>query len=116
MFEGGLRRILVAALAMGGISAAAFAGPPRYTKKENEVKATQTERTAPPKPTGVKQKGPSKDIQASMFTLPEMQARMKRISDINEVIIRKTSDLIDRTDDTNPEKPELIYRLAELYN
>src|SRR5262252_1444780 len=114
MFEGGKQRVLVAAVALGGLAAsAAFAGPPKYTKKETDVKATQTERTAPAKPTGPKKE---KLLDQSLFTTQEMQERFKRVSNINELIIKKTSDLIDRTDDTNPDKPELIYRLAELYN
>jgi TolA-binding protein len=113
MFEGGKQRLLVAAVALGGLAASAFAAPPKYTKKETDVKATQTERTAPAKPTGPKKE---KLLDQSLFTTQEMQERFKRVSNINELIIKKTSDLIDRTDDTNPDKPELIYRLAELYN
>jgi hypothetical protein len=39
-----------------------------------------------------------------------------KIGDVNELIITRTNELIDRTDDNDPQKPELIYRLAELFN
>jgi TolA-binding protein len=110
------RKTLVAKLIVGSVLVAAgpaWAGP-KYTKKETEIKAVQTERTAPPRPKEQKKQGPN--LKGDLFTPEQMQKRATQIRQINQAIIDKTKYLIDRTEDSNPDKPELMYRLAELYN
>src|SRR5262245_61471874 len=84
MLDGRIRRTLSATAILCCVlfaGAAAWAVPPKYTKKETDVKATQTERTAPVRAKQEKQ-GPT--LKSEQFSA----GIQTKIADINEVIIR----------------------------
>jgi tetratricopeptide (TPR) repeat protein len=98
------------AIALVLLPVAVSAGP-RYTKKETDVKAVQTERTDPKRAGGKSEKiGPT--LKQEQF----LTAVQNKIADINEAMIAKMQKLVAITPDTDPEKPDFYFRLAELYN
>lgn len=82
----------------------------KYTKKESEITATQTALTKP-----VQHK---KDEKARpTITADDVFGGVgEKVKSITDVQIQKYKRLIDVTNDTDPEKPDLLFRLAELYN
>jgi len=89
---------------------AANSGKAKYTKQETEVKATQTNLTkpeAPPPPK--KETGP---------TLTVDQFREQKTAQIQKLVdaqISKMRRLIQVTQDDDPQKPDFLFRLGELY-
>src|SRR5262245_5527318 len=96
-------------LLLTAYATAALAGPV-YKKKETEIKVQQTERTVPPKPKPAEKQGPS--LTAEQF----IASIATKIANINQAMIDKMRQLISITPDTDPDKPDFIFRLAELYN
>src|SRR5262249_48160677 len=82
---------------------------PRYTKREADIPAQRTE---PATSTPAEKKSVGPRLVAEQFSA----GIQTKIADVNELIIKRTNELIDRTDDNDPQKPDLIYRLAELLN
>jgi tetratricopeptide (TPR) repeat protein len=88
----------------------ANSGKGKFTKQETEVKATQTNLTkpeAPPPPK--KETGP---------TLTVDQFREQKTGEIQKLVdaqIGKMRRLIQVTQDDDPQKPDFMFRLGELY-
>jgi len=108
-----LSLVLVAPLAaaQNNISSKpANSGKGKFTKQETEVKATQTNLTrpdAPPPPK--KETGP---------TLSVDQFREQKTGEIQKLVdaqISKMRRLIQVTQDDDPQKPDFMFRLGELY-
>src|SRR5262245_2135824 len=86
-------------------------GVARYKKAEHEVTGVpQTNLTKPaPPPKETKQSGPT--ITAEEFS----QVKMGQINVINDKQIQQLQRLIRITEDDDPQKADLYFRLAELY-
>ncbi|HJZ87373.1 MAG TPA: tetratricopeptide repeat protein [Polyangia bacterium] len=110
MFDRSKARVAQAIIGAVVLSSAAALAGPVYKKKETEIKATQTERTAPPKPKASEKPAPT--LKQEQF----VAGIQTKIENINEAMIAKMQRLIAITPDTDPEKPDFIFRLAELYN
>src|ERR1041385_867702 len=109
MHRTNMRILWAASLLLTAYASAALAGPV-YKKKETEIKVQQTERTAPPKAKATEKIGPT--LTADQF----IASIATKIANINQAMIDKMGKLISITPDTDPEKPDFIFRLAELYN
>jgi tetratricopeptide (TPR) repeat protein len=111
---------LIAALVLGPVSAASAAnaekaaanatGKGKFSKQELEVKATQTNLTRPDAPPEKKKEtGP---------TLTVDQFREQKTQEIQKIVdsqISKMRRLIQVTSDDDPQKPDFLFRLGELY-
>lgn len=97
----------LASSSLGGGSLAIAS--PRYTKKESTVEATQTERTKPKAPEKTEPKAPTLDDDE--FS----ERRHGAVQKITDDIIQRLTMLAKGTADTDPEKPDLLFRVAELY-
>src|SRR5262245_62380257 len=102
---GFLSGILTASLVLGGTCMVQAAG--KFSKKEDAVIATQTALTKP--------------VQKSEKKKPELTAsdvfagqgdQLKAVTDSQIKVLQR---LIDITNESDPEKPDLLYRMAELY-
>jgi len=82
---------------------------PRYTKKESNIEATQTALTKPSQAKKDDKKKP--EIQAEDI----FQGVGNQIKSVTDQQINVLKRLIDNTSDSDPEKPDLLYRMAELY-
>ncbi len=105
-----LSTVLLAPAAALAADAAANGGKARYTKQEVEVQGKQTNLTkpeAPPPPK--KEKGPV--LTADQFVEQKREGIMK----IVEMQIGKMKKLIQVTPDDDPQKPDFLFRLGELY-
>jgi TolA-binding protein len=100
------RAIVIAGVV--GFAAQAFAAP-RYTKKESTIEATQTALTKPTQNKKDEKKKP--EIQADDI----FQGVGQQIKSVTDQQINVLKRLIDNTSDSDPEKPDLLYRMAELY-
>jgi tetratricopeptide (TPR) repeat protein len=112
IFAATLALLLVpaAASAAGPDQKPANSGQGRYSKKETEVKATQTNLTkpdAPPPPK--KQTGPTLTVDAFR------EQKTQEIQKIVDAQISKMRRLITVTQDDDPQKPDFMFRLGELY-
>jgi tetratricopeptide (TPR) repeat protein len=103
-----------AAPAAGGAAPGGQGGKARYTKKEIEVTGVpQTELTkpqAPPKDGAKRPSGPTLTVEE--FT----QQRQVKIQQLNQTTIDKFQRLLRVTPDDDPEKADLHFRIAELYD
>lgn len=98
----------VAALLVGYVPAAGAAG--KYTKKEDTVVASQTSLTKPlEKPKREEKKKP--DLTAADVFSGQGEA-LKAVTDSQIKVLQR---LIDVTNEGDPEKPDLLFRMAELY-
>src|ERR1041385_7717090 len=104
MHRTNMRILWAASLLLTAYASAALAGPV-YKKKETEIKVQQTERTAPPKAKATEKIGPT--LTADQF----IASIATKIANINQAIIDKMGKLISITPDTDPEKPDFIFRL-----
>ena len=89
---------------------AANSGKARYTKQETEVTAKQTNLTkpeAPPPPK--KETGPV--LTVDQFVAVKQEGIMKLV----DAQISKMRRLIQVTGDDDPQKPDFLFRLGELY-
>src|SRR3954452_15089066 len=93
-----------------GADNAANSGKARYTKQETEVTAKQTNLTkpeAPPPPK--KESGPV--LTVDQFVSQKREGIMKLV----DAQISKMRRLIQVTGDDDPQKPDFLFRLGELY-
>ena len=93
-----------------GADNAANSGKARYTKQETEVSAKQTNLTkpeAPPPPK--KETGPV--LTVDQFVAVKQEGIMKLV----DAQISKMRRLIQVTTDDDPQKPDFLFRLGELY-
>jgi tetratricopeptide (TPR) repeat protein len=106
-----MKRIVSSALIASFTLASSYAGAAgKYTKKESEIVATQTALTKPAQHVKDEKKKPS-------ITADDVFGGVgEKVKSITDVQINKYKRLIDVTNDNDPEKPDLLFRLAELYN
>jgi hypothetical protein len=101
-----MRKLLVVGLVM--IASVAAADPPRYSRKQPAVipltQSKLVKRAAPAKQTA------AKPISADAVLL--IKARQQPVRREQEAILEK---LIKDTPDDDPDKPDLLFRLAEQY-
>ena len=98
---------LAASLILGGYSSVFAAG--KFTKKEEAVVATQTALTKPQQRVDREKKKP--DLTASDVFSGQGDA-LKSVTDAQIKVLQR---LIDATSEGDPEKPDLLFRMAELY-
>jgi len=106
-----MKRIVSSALIASFTLASSYAGAAgKYTKKESEIVATQTALTKPVQKAKDEKKRPT-------ITADDVFGGVgEKVKSITDVQINKYKRLIDVTNDNDPEKPDLLFRLAELYN
>jgi tetratricopeptide (TPR) repeat protein len=97
-------------LASFSLSATLAGAAAKYTKKESEIQATQTALT---KPVQVKKDEKSRPNINADDVFGGVGEKVKSITDQQTKILQR---LIENTSDTDPEKPDLLFRMAELYN
>ncbi len=91
-------------------STAVFADA-KYTRKTSDIKVQQTQATKKLETKKSEEpKGPSKEITADLFF--QVQGAQQNIREAQMVELKS---LIQETEDNDPEKPDLLFRLAELY-
>src|SRR4051812_1418 len=98
---------IAASLILGGYSSVFAAG--KFTKKEEAVIATQTALTKPAVKADRDKKKP--DLTASDVFAGQGEA-LKAVTDAQIKVLQR---LIDATSEGDPEKPDLLFRMAELY-
>src|SRR5262245_39190637 len=81
----------------------------KYTKKESDVQANQTAVT---KPTQRGKDDKRKPTLSADDVFGGVGEKVKSITDAQVKILQR---LINNTSDNDPEKPDLLFRLAELY-
>ena len=93
------------------LSAGDAAAAPRFTKKEEAVIATQTELTKPKDPTKKREDKKKPDLTAS-DVFAGMGEELKAVTDSQIKLLQR---LLSATSDDDPEKPDIMFRIAELY-
>jgi tetratricopeptide (TPR) repeat protein len=91
------------------VAAAAHADKPKYTKQEASITATQTALTKPASKAKEEKKRPDLSAQDVFGGVGE---QLKAVTDSQIKVLQK---LIDNTSDDDPEKPDYLFRMAELY-
>ncbi len=106
-----MKRILSGTLIASFALSSSLAGAAgKYTKKESEITATQTALTKPVQHTKDEKKKPA-------ITADDVFGGVgERVKSVTDQQIRVLQRLIDNTNDSDPEKPDLLFRMAELYN
>jgi TolA-binding protein len=99
--------LALAALLAGAPSAHADA---KYTRKTMDIKVQQTERTKKLEPGKKDEKAPEPEINADDFLQIETE-----VTTIRKELIEEYKGAIEDTEDDDPRKPELMFRLAEAY-
>ncbi len=114
MMKNASQRITAAVtVAMSGLAFAcgmssAFASG-KYTKKEAEITATQTSLTKPAQKQTEKKDRPT-------ITADDIFGGVgDKVKSVTDSQIKVLQRLVDTTADNDPEKPELLFRMAELY-
>jgi len=102
---GFLGGVLAVSLVLGGAANVQAAG--KFTKKEDAVVATQTALTKPVQKTEKKKP----DLTAS-DVFSGQGDQLKAVTDSQIKVLQR---LIDITNESDPEKPDLLFRMAELY-
>jgi len=97
-------------LASFSLTATLAGAAAKYTKKESEIQATQTALTKPAQTKKDEKKRP--DITAD-DVFGGVGEKVKSVTDQQIKVMQR---LIQNTSDTDPEKPDLLFRMAELYN
>ena len=106
----GYQRLVSGAVAVAfGLVAVRSQGAAKYTKKESEIQATQTSLTKPAQAKKDEKKRPEINADDVFGGVGE---KVKGVTDQQINILKK---LIANTSDGDPEKPDLLFRLAELY-
>ena len=101
---------LLAPARAGAADAPANSGKPRYTKQETEVKAQQTNLTKPDAPP------PPKKETGPVLTVDQfVEQKREGIIKLVDAQISKMRRLIQVTGDDDPQKPDFLFRLGELY-
>lgn len=83
----------------------------KFTKKEEAVIATQTELTKPKDPTKKREEKKKPDLTAS-DVFGGMGEELKSVTDSQIKLLQR---LIDASGDDDPEKPDYLFRMAELF-
>src|SRR5450432_76296 len=114
-FSRGILGLFVAMLAPVAARAAgddaANSGKARYTKQETEVSAKQTNLTKPEAPP------PPKKETGPVLTVDQFVAvKQEGILKLVDAQISKMRRLIQLTGDDDPQKPDFLFRLGELYS
>ncbi len=108
-----LRQLAGMCLALGAVSLvanqAAWADA-KYTRKLNEVKVQQTERT---KKLETKK---AESIAQPEITADDFLSIEAEVQNIRDELIEEYKGAIDDTENDDPRKPELMFRLAEAYS
>jgi tetratricopeptide (TPR) repeat protein len=106
-----MKRILSGTLIASFALTSSLAGAAgKYTKKEAEITANQTSLTKPVQHTKDEKKKPT-------ITADDVFGGVgEKVKSVTDQQIRVLQRLIDNTNDTDPEKPDLLFRMAELYN
>jgi tetratricopeptide (TPR) repeat protein len=99
--------VVTASVAVAFSGAARGAG--KYTKKEAEIAATQTALTKP------SQKKVEDKTRPEISADDVFQGVGEKVKSITDAQIKTMQRLIKNTSDSDPEKPDLLFRLAELY-
>jgi tetratricopeptide (TPR) repeat protein len=97
-------------LSFGLVSSSLAAAASKYTKKESDIQATQTDLTRP-----VSKKRDQK-TRPTINADDVFQGIGEQVKGITDAQISVLQRLIENTSDTDPEKPDLLFRMAELYN
>ena len=97
--------VLAVSLVLGGVTNVHAVG--KFTKKEDAVVATQTALT---KPTQKSEKKKPELTASDVFSGQGDQ--LKAVTDSQIKVLQR---LIDITNEADPEKPDLLFRMAELY-
>src|SRR4051794_21956593 len=106
-----MKRIVSGIAVASFVLSASLAGAAgKYTKKESEIDATQTAAT---KPVPKKKEEKSRPSINPDDIFAGQGEKVKSITDQQINVLKR---LIDTTNDNDPEKPDLLFRLAELYN
>src|SRR5215467_13823565 len=105
-----LSLLLVPAAALAADQKPANSGQGRYSKKETEVKATQTNLTKPEAPPP-----PKKETRPTLTVDAFREQKTQEIQKIVDAQISKMRRLITVTQDDDPQKPDFMFRLGELY-
>ncbi|MFH1132814.1 MAG: tetratricopeptide repeat protein, partial [Pseudomonadota bacterium] len=93
-------------LAFSGNSNAAA----KYTKESVKIRGTQTERTK------IEEKAPEKRPEGPAIGAEQFRAMLQaKVAKLTEAAIKKLKQLIEVTDDDDPEKADFFFRLAEHY-
>ena len=93
---------------LGGIVASRPASTPR---RESEITATQTALTKP-----IQQAKDEEEAADHHAPTTSSAASGEKVKSVTDAQIKVLQRLIDDTNDTDPEKPDLLFRMAELYN
>jgi len=102
--------VLLAPVAAHAADDAANSGKARYTKQETEVTAKQTNLTRPDAPP------PPKKETGPVLTVDQFVAvKQEGIIRLVDAQIGKMRRLIQVTGDDDPQKPDFLFRLGELY-
>jgi tetratricopeptide (TPR) repeat protein len=96
---------LVASFALSSVAGAAG----KYSKQEAQITATQTAITKPTQHV-VEKKKPTITAEDVFGGVGE------KVKSVTDAQIKVLARLIDNTSDSDPEKPDLLFRMAELYN
>ncbi len=91
------------------LAAPALAMPPKYTKQETTIQAQQTALTKPAQRPKDDKKKPTLEASDVFGGVGE---QLKAVTDSQIKVLQK---LIDNTGDDDPEKPDYMFRMAELY-
>jgi hypothetical protein len=96
-------------LAFVAISVTAYADPPKYTRHQIAVDVMQSSRVSPIRPISPSQPPrPSTTADAAL-------ARERAVAPIRKEQEAVLADLVRDTPDDDPQKADLMFRLAELY-
>lgn len=104
---GFLGGVLAASLVFGIVAPVSASG--KFTKKEDAVVATQTALT---KPVPKAEKDKKKPDLTANDVFSGQGDQLKAVTDSQIKVLQR---LIDITNESDPEKPDLLYRMAELY-
>lgn len=103
--------LLVPTVARAGSDSAANSGKGRFTKQEVDVQAKQTNLTKPEAPP------PPKKETGPVLTVDQFVAQHREgIIKLVNLQIDKMRRLIQVTGDDDPQKPDFLFRLGELYS
>jgi tetratricopeptide (TPR) repeat protein len=106
-----MKRIVSGTIVASFVLASSYAGAAgKFTKKETEIVATQTALTKPAQHKKEEKTRPSISADDIFGGVGE------KVKSITEQQINVLKRLIDTTNDNDPEKPDYLFRLAELYN
>lgn len=95
-------------LAVIAVSVTAYADPPKYTRHQIAVDVPQSSRVAPIRPVASPPPRPSTTADAALA----LEEAVTPIRKQQEAVL---ADLVRDTPDDDPQKADIMFRLAELY-